>query len=448
MNTDDFKIIWGKFRTQVEKNKKLKRLYKLAEEGRATYEDARALSSVFSDIIVDSAVDVYPGQIDAIMQALQDGTLGKQYFKELSGYVTQVQRSYNESLGIGLKPVEVNTNRQLVSNDFVAGEDYQKAVSAMRRRSELSSNQFVDYAQKANAEFQSNDFKITVSRIYDGIGLSDNRSCKWCLERCGRNVPYEKAVAMGMFQRHEGCHCVIEYNNNGTKTYQSGKGGRDSFTTRKPTRSFSPRYKQEYERIHIPETGKSGPTHVNSKLVNTQAYHQKFEGLTGHKRVDETMYNETMRILYDNNDTEYEHIVALDARTGTILAKNTGYADSGKAHQCGFSRKQNEKLVRKGGAQFEVIHNHPNSSFPSRDDIRVLFQRENQKGSTIACHNGDVYRLEKLKGFENIESFVEKVYSTTKLEYEVYGSDRVELETATKLVNLLTRRGVLKYEKR
>lgn len=152
MNTDDLKIIWGKFRNQIEKDKKLKRLYKLAEEGKATYEDARALSSVFSDIIVDSTVDVYPGQIDAIMQALQDGTLGKQYFKELSEYVTQVQRSYNEALGIGLKPVEVNTNRQLISNNFVAGEDYQKAVSAMRRKSELSSNQFVDYAQKANAE--------------------------------------------------------------------------------------------------------------------------------------------------------------------------------------------------------------------------------------------------------------------------------------------------------
>lgn len=245
MNTDDLKIIWGKFRNQIEKDKKLKRLYKLAEEGKATYEDARTLSSVFSDIIVDSTVDVYPGQIDAIMQALQDGTLGKQYFKELSGYVTQVQRSYNESLGIGLKPVEVNTNRQLISNNFVAGEDYQKAVSAMRRKSELSSNQFVDYAQKANAEFQSNDFKITVSRIYDGIGLSDNRSCKWCLGRCGKNVPYEKAVAMGMFQRHEGCHCVIEYNNNGAKTYQSGKGGRDSFTTRKPTTFETARRKEK-----------------------------------------------------------------------------------------------------------------------------------------------------------------------------------------------------------
>lgn len=134
-------------------------MYKLAEEGEDTYEGARALSSVFSDIIVDSSIDVYPGQIDAIMQALQDGTLGKQYFKELSGYVTQVQQSYNESLGIGLKPVEVNTNRQLIPNDFVVEEDYQKAVSAIRRKSELSSNQFVDYAQKANAEFQSNDFK-------------------------------------------------------------------------------------------------------------------------------------------------------------------------------------------------------------------------------------------------------------------------------------------------
>ncbi len=37
---------------------------------------------------------------------------------------------------------------------------------------------------------------------------------------------------MGMFQRHEGCYCMVEYNNNGAKTYQFFNGGRNSWTSR------------------------------------------------------------------------------------------------------------------------------------------------------------------------------------------------------------------------
>lgn len=232
MNSDDLKEIWDKFTKKVDSDDKLRRLYKLAEEGNASYEDARTLSSVFSDIIVDSAVDVCPGQVEEITEALKDDLLGKRYYKELNGYVSKVQKSYNESLGLGINPVDVSTNRNLIPKDFEPVEDYQKAISSLRRQTELSSNKFVDHVQRKNAAFQSNDFDVTVSRTYDRVGLSEGRTCKWCLARTGKNVPYDLAVKMGMFERHEGCHCEIEYNNNGIKTYQSGKGGRDSFKQR------------------------------------------------------------------------------------------------------------------------------------------------------------------------------------------------------------------------
>ena len=327
----------------------------------------------------------------------------------------------------------MSTNRNLIPKDFEPVEDYQKAISSLRRQTELSSNKFVDHVQRKNAAFQSNDFDVTVSRTYDRVGLSEGRTCKWCLARTGKNVPYDLAVKMGMFERHEGCHCEIEYNNHGEKTYQYRKGGESS---------------SEYERIHIPKTGKNSPTHVNSELVNTQKYHQKFEGLTGHKNAEEALYNEGLKCLKDNNDTEYEYIAAFDMINGKQLAENTEAAKNKMPLCCGFSEKQRYMLEKKGGPLFEVIHNHPNSSQPSRDDIRVLFQRKNQKGSTIVCHNGDVYRLEKLKDFENVELFVEKVYSKNKLEYGAYGNERVESETTFQLIDALTRKGVLKYEKR
>lgn len=77
------------------------------------------------------------------------------------------------------------------------------------------------------------------------------------------------------------------------------------------------------ERIHIKDTGKNIPGHVNSKLVNTKKYHDKFVELTGHKDTDDALCNESLAILNANKDSEYEHIAAIDARTGKVLAKNT-----------------------------------------------------------------------------------------------------------------------------
>ncbi len=39
MNSDDLKEIWDKFTKKVDSDDKLRRLYKLAEEGNASYED-------------------------------------------------------------------------------------------------------------------------------------------------------------------------------------------------------------------------------------------------------------------------------------------------------------------------------------------------------------------------------------------------------------------------
>lgn len=54
---------------------------------------------------------------------------------------------------------------------------------------------------------------------------------------------------------------------------------------------------------------------------------------------------------------------------------------------------------------FETLHKHPNNSVPSRDDIRKLFEKPRQTGSTISCHDGTVYRIGKIKEFKNIDVF-------------------------------------------
>lgn len=68
--------------------------------------------------------------------------------------------------------------------------------------------------------------EVRVSRTYDGVGLSGGRECQWCLDRQRDNATLEEAYSIGMFQRHPGCGCIIEYiSMRGTKTYQTGKSG-------------------------------------------------------------------------------------------------------------------------------------------------------------------------------------------------------------------------------
>lgn len=93
--------------------------------------------------------------------------------------------------------------------------------------------------------------------------------------------------------------------------------------------------------------------------------------------------------------------------TFTVIGPlRAGFANRVK-HRCGFSRKEQNWLEERGWA-YEVLHNHPNNSLPSRDDVRKLFERGKQSASTICCHNGDVYQLEKLKPFESIVDIEKK----------------------------------------
>lgn len=65
---------------------------------------------------------------------------------------------------------------------------------------------------KENASNAANvGFGTYVTRRYDGVGLDGGRECQWCLDRCGERVPYQEAVGRGMFERHPGCGCEIDY---------------------------------------------------------------------------------------------------------------------------------------------------------------------------------------------------------------------------------------------
>lgn len=191
----------------------------------------------------------------------------------------------------------------------------------------------------------------------------------------------------------------------------------------------------EKELAHIKDDGVRDMGHVNLELVNTKKYHDKFEGLGKNKVVSEAIYKEAMEILESRNNTLYEEIVAIDARTGKRLVKNTSAVNM-REHSCGFSTAEEEKL-NSWKIPFEVLHNHPNSSYPSRDDIKKLFDREWQSGSTISCHNGTVYRIEKLKPMENIDILIAKTYNKNKSKLMGHTDAVIEEETSKDIIETL-----------
>ena len=75
---------------------------------------------------------------------------------------------------------------------------------------QTTSQKVVDDSLKQNAENASGaGLEVRVSREYDGVGLSNNRQCQWCLDRCDKDMTLEEAYDKGAFQRHDGCGCMV-----------------------------------------------------------------------------------------------------------------------------------------------------------------------------------------------------------------------------------------------
>ena len=202
----------------------------------------------------------------------------------------------------------------------------------------------------------------------------------------------------------------------------------------------------EKELAHIKDDGVRDMGHVNLELVNTKKYHDKFEGLVKNKVVSESIYKEAMEILESRNNTFYEEIVAIDARTGKRIVKNTSAVNM-RAHACGFSVAEEEKL-NSWKNPFEVLHNHPNSSFPSRADIKYLFDRTWQSGSTIVCHDGTVYRIEKLKPMDNIDEYIQKVYNEVKTWSAGLPDYLIEEKASMRIINRLMKSEHIAFTRR
>lgn len=186
---------------------------------------------------------------------------------------------------------------------------------------------------------------------------------------------------------------------------------------------------------------------VDENMLKAKEYHDKFENLTEHKAVNESIYAESKQILTRRSGTAYEDIVAIDSRTGEKIAENLSSEKYGNTLRCGFSNEDMEKIDA-SCENFETIHNHPGSSIPSSDDIVKLFQRKKQSGSSIPCHNGKLYRVGKLKDAENVDKIAESIHNKVILENPNIDKSSIEYETSKQLIQNLLRKKYITFTER
>ena len=172
------------------------------------------------------------------------------------------------------------------------------------------------------------------------------------------------------------------------------------------------------------KTGDKLPTSVNADLVNTKKYHDKFEGLTEHKALDEAIYVSATKMLEHRDRTECEDMIILDARTGKFVTSNTQSTERGRV---GLTDEQ-YRAVQAHKGTVVIVHNHPNSSRISYEDILTMYKHKNVSAVVAVGHDGSVQIVTNLNRNFEIDKFWEEAYNDA---VSIYQDEKLATHKAT-----------------
>lgn len=181
-------------------------------DGQAGYAEAgdyaeavgQALADAFSIITGDDLPDrrMYWNIADRVVRPLleEDHTM-------VSDAAAQVQKSLNQSAGLGLQPQIIPVDREKINgilNRLDAAADYEDVAWILGEPVVTYSRGVVDAALKANVDFQGKTGlqpKVVRRAPY--------KCCEWCSRLAG-SYTYPD-VPRDVYRRHRNCRCVVEY---------------------------------------------------------------------------------------------------------------------------------------------------------------------------------------------------------------------------------------------
>lgn len=288
----------------------------------------------------------------------------------------------------------------------ILGKAPDEAIKNIAKRMDVSKGQAGRLVMTEAAYFgsvaQKDCFNDLDVEKYEIVATLDSKTSEICQQMDGKVFDmkdFQAGVTAPPF--HCWCRsCTVpwfEDNDDGTRVARDADGK----TYHVPASMKYEDWKQKFvdnsielnETIKISKKENHNAYSVDRKLVNSKKYHDKFEGLTVNKETNESIYQESMRILEHRDGTGYEDIVAIDAKTGEVVVKNTLSNQIGKS---GFTEEQHERLLRHPGKVI-LLHNHPNSSRLSYADISTLFKNDCIAGGVAVGHDGSVHFIMNLK---------------------------------------------------
>lgn len=221
--------IYQEYNRALLRDERTRQISRAVQDGTATYAEAYELAEstgkIIGDIVYQNLEEVWG------TMSFEDATeLIPRSLKENHDYVTsvteQIEKTINEQAEVALKPLKPdfdNVKAREIASDVAEGVSKDKFLTEC----ETFSRRTVDKSAQINAAAKEKaGLTVKVTRKYDDVGLSNGRTCTWCLARECEDASYSEAYANRAFERHDGCGCLIEYTNaKGEMTWQDAKGG-------------------------------------------------------------------------------------------------------------------------------------------------------------------------------------------------------------------------------
>lgn len=314
----------------------------------------------------------------------------------------------------------------------ILGKPPDDAIKAISKKFNTSKNQAGRLVMTEQAYFhsvaQQEAFKELDVEEFEVVATLDNLTSEICQEMDGKHFPmkdYEPGVTAPPF--HPWCRSVtVPYFDDDFDVGERAARDEDGETYYVPADMTYHDWKEQYvdSPVVVDQTQKitkkkdSNAYSVDRKLVNSKEYHDKFESLTSHKSTNESVYQESMKMLEHRDGTELEDIVVFDARTGNIVIKNTL---SARAGQTGLTYEQYE-IYKKSNEKKVLLHNHPNGGRLSFTDLKTLFVNDDIEASIAVGHNGIVHIVSNPDRTIEIEKLYESLYNKYE---EIYANSEI-----------------------
>ncbi len=175
------------------------------------------------------------------------------------------------------------------------------------------------------------------------------------------------------------------------------------------------KWREQAEQINKSITGESESSKpkftnddavVDKQIISSSDYRKTLDKLGEEPKITRLIFQQVKAILTHRSGGNFEDLSFIDSITGRYMTRT----DYSVERQC-IPSKSMISMVKKSTQNTVIaIHNHPNSSVPSLDDINSAWKKKYKYG-IIACHNGNIYKYRVLGDFNEIivDSLLEKI---------------------------------------